>query len=68
MLETRLIDFYTVAWTEIDNAWGSDVLKVNAVIGGVPIVGKVSLTLGDDHIGSQCIYDESEIDASGYRT
>lgn len=68
LLETRLIDFYTVAWTEIDNAWGSDVLKVNAVIGGVPIVGKVSLTLGDDHIGSQCIYYESEIDASGYRT
>lgn len=68
LLKTVLQDFYTVAWIEIDNFGHGVQLKINSIVAGVPISGEVSLTYGDDQIGSQAIYYEDPIDNDGYGT
>lgn len=68
LLKTVLQDFYTVAWIEIDNFGHGVQLKINSIVAGVPISGEVSLTYGDDQIGSQAIYYEDPIDYDGYGT
>lgn len=60
LLNTIAVDFYTVAWTEIDNSGKILMLELNSIIGGIPIKGSVALTRRDDPIGSQTIYYESE--------
>lgn len=67
-LHKALVDCYTIEWVEIDNLGHSIELNVTSIVGGVALTGRVSLTYGDDRIGSQCIYFESEIDNLGYRT
>ncbi len=68
LLKTVLLDFYTVAWVEIDNFGHGVQLKINSIVAGVPTSGEVSLTYGDDQIGSQAIYYEDPIDNDGYGT